>query len=160
MWNQPTFVNCKISILVDPWGSSRSPRKAYAFSRRYIDDLQRMPAIPGSTWVYFSINTTVAAFRPLSEVLREHIGVAECHLRGWVHCNGLASVAREWATWLFGRLDICGSLSSIRCFKGCFGDNDRVTVHEFMSSDLPGLIHLRIGTTCANANYQESDKRR
>lgn len=71
-----------------------------------------------------------------------------------------ASVAREWATWLFGRLDICGSLSSIRCFKGRFGDNDRVTVHEFMSSDLPGLIHLRIGTTCANANYQESDKRR
>ena len=92
MWNQPTFVNCKISILVDPWGSSRSPRKAYAFSRRYIDDLQRMPAIPGSTWVYFSINTTVAAFRPLSEVLREHIGVAECHLRGWVHCNGLVRI--------------------------------------------------------------------
>lgn len=68
-------------------------------------------------------------------------------------------VAREWVTWLFGRLDICGSLSNIRCFKGCFGDSDRLTVYEYMSSDLPGLIHLRIGTTCANANYQESNKR-
>lgn len=88
MWNQPTFVNCKISILVDPWGSSRSPRKAYVFSRRYIDSVQQMPAIPGSTWVYVSINPTRASFRPLSEVLREYIGVAECHLQGWTHCNG------------------------------------------------------------------------
>lgn len=95
MWNQPTFANCKISILVDPWGLSRSPRKAYAFSRRYIDDLQQMPAIPGSTWVYFSINTTVAAFRPLSEVLREHVDVAKCHLQGWIHCNGLVRISLD-----------------------------------------------------------------
>lgn len=93
MWNQPTFVNCKISILVDPWGSSRSPRKAYAFSRRYIDSVQQMPAIPGSTWVYVSINPTRASFRPLSEVLREYIGVAECHLQGWTHCNGLVRIS-------------------------------------------------------------------
>lgn len=92
MWNQPTFVNCKTVILIDPRGSSCCPRKAYSISRRHIDSVQQMPAIPGSTWVYFSINTTVATFRPLSEVLREHIGIAECHLQGWIHCNGLVRI--------------------------------------------------------------------
>lgn len=66
MWNQPTFVNCKAVILVDPRGSRCCPRRAYSISRRHIDSVQQMPDIQGSTWVYL-VNTARASFRPFKE---------------------------------------------------------------------------------------------